>query len=48
MSFFDLKAHIELCNLYKIGNIQKHFDSHVIKFFSVTHDKRLEAKRKVQ
>jgi hypothetical protein len=32
MSISDLKAHLELLNLYKIGNPQKHFNSHVIKF----------------
>jgi hypothetical protein len=32
MSIFDLVAHIELLNLYKIGNPQKQFNSHIIKF----------------
>jgi hypothetical protein len=32
MSIFDLKTHLETLNLYKIGNPQKHFISHVIKF----------------
>jgi hypothetical protein len=31
MSIFGLKAHLELVNLYKIGNPQKHFNSHVLK-----------------
>jgi hypothetical protein len=32
MLIFGLKAHIELLNLYKIGNHQNYFISHVIKF----------------
>jgi hypothetical protein len=32
MSIFDLKAHLVLLNLYKIGNPQKYFHCHVIKF----------------
>jgi hypothetical protein len=32
MSIFGLMAHLELLNLYKIGYLQKPFNSHVIKF----------------
>jgi hypothetical protein len=32
MSIFDLKAHLELLNLYKIVRLQKHFNSRVINF----------------
>jgi hypothetical protein len=32
MFIFGLKAHLELLNLYKIVNLQKPFNSHVIKF----------------
>jgi hypothetical protein len=46
MSIFGLKAHLELLNLYKIGNPHKHFNSHVIKFISVTlSSKSIENKR---
>jgi hypothetical protein len=31
MPIFYLRAHHELINQYKIGNPQKHFNSHVIK-----------------
>jgi hypothetical protein len=32
MSIFGLQAHPDHLNLYKIGNSQNHFISHVIKF----------------
>jgi hypothetical protein len=30
MPIFGWKTHLEPLNLYKIGNLQKHFNSHVI------------------
>jgi hypothetical protein len=47
MPIFGLKSILNLLNLYKIGNLQKDFNYHVIKFISITHNsKSIVNKRK--